>query len=108
MKNQELTLLDHVNSLDTLREQIMTLDPYKAYLFSQQLAKVAKSIQDDTKDEFKSYVDMNKELPFGFQCQIRAGRRMYAFEEDMEWSMLNQKMKDREEFLKMISDIEAK
>lgn len=108
METNALTKVEQIQAISNMKQSIKEIFEDKAYIVFHEFAKVAKEWMEETKQEFKNYFDQNKELPYWFECKIRAWRKTYAFEQDMEWDMLNKKLKDREEFLKMVSDIEEK
>lgn len=102
--SQELTisLPQAITSLETFEQVINTLgqeSPEKAYLIANQMAKVSKKLQDNAKEWFQKYFDLNKELPGGFECRL-SEKKTFDYSVDKEWTKLNTLIKAREEILK--------
>jgi hypothetical protein len=105
---QALTFFEQMQTIEPIKESILKLDPEKAYIIGNQLAKIGKEIQDETKDKFKNYVSANKEIPGGFRVSVTNGKKTYNLEENKEYAQKLKELEELEEKLKMISDIEAK
>ncbi len=74
-----------------------TIDKYE--LFSQ-AERMALSIAN-IRDEIKSHLPKEKHIAFGIEFCPVSGRTMINFQEDEVWSELKEKMKQREELLKV-------
>ena len=99
--SQEI-LISSLSSIEQFEASLMELgneSPYKAYLVSNQLAKVAKRVQDANKEGFQKYYDEQKELPMGFCCKV-SEKKTYDYESNLEYKALSEKVKAMEEVLK--------
>lgn len=105
---KEITFFEQMQLIEPIKAQIMKLEPEKAYIVGNQLAKIGKEVQEETKMQFQKYVSVNKEIPWGFNVQVTSWRKIYNFEENKEYAQKLKELKDFEQKLKTISDIEAK
>lgn len=103
MNNELTNIPSALSSIEAFANAIITIgeeSPEKAYIIGNQVAKVAKNLQDQFKQGFQSYFDANKELPGGFECRVSGGRTTYDFSANAEWAELNAKKEALEETLK--------
>lgn len=71
------------------------------------MAKRAKIMQDETKDELKEYYNQFGELPTGWECKLST-RTKYNFEEITEYLLLTNSVKEFEKKVKIASDAKLK
>ena len=88
--SQELTvsLPQAMTSLEAFETTINILaeeSPEKAYLIANQMAKVSKKLQDNAKEWFQKYFDLNKELPGGFECRV-SEKKTFDYSKNAEWA----------------------
>lgn len=103
--NENLGVLEETaNAIDVLGKE----NPEKAYLCGIALSKLGDKVKKEYSDGFRSYYDLNKELPGGFSCQIVNWSKKYDFSQDVVWSQIKATLDARESLLKSATDLSEK